>query len=145
MITQHLSLSNNVNWTGLVFAADCDKEPHQDVHIITAKSEYIKLAYDLAVDELNNNPTLINNPAKIDPIAANHINNGDICVCEHVSISRSGITVCINVENITDDNMWKALDMVATALDQLDDGYGEVTFGDKLTFSTTELPLFYRH
>jgi hypothetical protein len=58
----------------------------------------------------------------------------------------NGITVCVNAVSVeNDDVVWRALDMLADAIRHLDGQIGNVFFGDKLYFSSSEIQLATTH
>ena len=111
-----MSLSQDkISWSDLIFTADADNELFSNMRIVTAKSEFIAKAQELALNQLyRKNGTLLD--SEIDRVTADIIKTTDIKVYESASVSDEAITVCINDAVITDDTIWKALDMVYTAI-----------------------------
>lgn len=90
--------------------ASTEQDPFADMTIQTAKSAYL---YQLYINECQ--PRIF----------------------ESVELLPNGtITVTLNEDAITDENMWRALDLAAVALDQLDGQAGIINFGEVLTFPT---------
>lgn len=132
----------NTDWAKLYFTAESERESFQDIQVVTAKSEYVRLATMRAFigvdeDEFDTND--------FQRQIADIINNQTIVVHEFVDISARGIVCCIDVEAITDDTAGVAIQMIAEALDRLDGKYGVVNLSKPLQYKTTDIPWFYKH
>lgn len=126
-----------IQWPSAYFEASSSREPFEDVHIITAKGEFAAKALELSAVS----PAKSFSESEIRKRAQQLIASQQITVTEFVSINETGITVCINADTVEDDNvMWRALDMLANALDQLDGTQGIITFGEPLKFTMSDVP-----
>ena len=122
----------NINWTEMYLTADAAKESFTDVRIVTAKSECVKIASDLVFATTNR----ITNK-----LIQSVVDNSAIAVHESVAINADGeISVIMNADKIDDAAVWRALDMVAEAMDQLDGSAGVVNLSGPITFTSTEIP-----
>lgn len=111
MIQVQLRKNQKIDWPGVYFMAVTEPDPFADMTIQTAKSVYFR---QLCANECQPR------------------------VFESVDVSPDGdITVTLNEDVITDENMWRALDLVADALDQLGGQPGVICFGEVLTFQPT--------
>lgn len=137
------SLLNTIpatDWPRVIFAAEAANEPFEDVSIITAKTAYVDLAFQAAADILHTEGHALTSE-KVQKVACALVETQKIMVQEHVRINDDGISVCINADDIEDENVtWKALDYVAKALDSLNGNHGVVVFSDDLQFSLSEVP-----
>lgn len=127
--------SAHIDWSSAYFFASAHNEEFEDVHVVTAKNEYVTLANELALKSVSS----------IDDKEINHVTRSLIAsqrltVTESVTINDDGIKVVINAESVSDDVMWRALDMLAQAIDQLDEKNGTIEFGEPLQFSLSEVP-----
>lgn len=57
-------------------------------------------------------------------------------VYEFVNVDESGITVCVNVDAISDENHTYVLQLVQETLEELNGELGTVEFGEPLTFTS---------
>jgi hypothetical protein len=131
--------SNRIKWPSAYFEASSSLEPFEEVHVVTAKSEFVSNACEIAANVLMKNGDFTEQ--QLNQYTQHVIASQRLSVYESVTISDTGISICINADNVEDDNvMWRALDMLADALDQLDNTQGTITFGDSLTFSISEVP-----
>jgi hypothetical protein len=131
--------SNRIKWPWAYFEASSSLEPFEEVHVVTAKSEFVSNACEIAANVLMKNGDFTEQ--QLNQYTQHVIASQRLSVYESVTISDTGISICINADNVEDDNvMWRALDMLADALDQLDNTQGTITFGDSLTFSISEVP-----
>lgn len=136
---------NPSKWAEVVIAAESAKEPFEDVTIVTAKSAFVDLAYQAAADLIYRQGHALTDE-KVNAIARTLIGTQKVAVREHVSVSEAGITVCLNVADVNDEYvLWRAMDLLAKALDQLDGKTGVVAFSDDLMFSLSEVPWVLSH
>lgn len=137
--------TNRIEWADLYFTACSEKETFDDVAIVTAKSEYTNLAFQAAADLMLRTSRNITQ-TEVLQTAAFIMDAGKIHIQEYVKVNDNGITVCINATSVEDeDAVWRALDMLADALQHLDGSYGTVYFGDELHFSSSEVQLATTH
>lgn len=115
-ITLQLDIPGPVPWSDIIFAASSDKEPFKDMQVVTARSEFITKAREMAVNWLIHNHTAISEQ-KVDQLAAEFIRNNKIQVFESAQITEDGVFVCLNVDAIDDNAIWTALDMVYQAIE----------------------------
>ena len=135
---------NRIEWADAYFMASADMEPFEDVSIVTAKSTYLELACAAAVDILMRQSTKTSNfrlyREEVLDYAALIMNEGKVFIQEHVKVTSEGISVCINAANVDDEDVvWRALDLLADALGELDGSPGTVYFGEPLRFTSTEI------
>jgi hypothetical protein len=128
---------NNIDWAEVIMTADAEKEIFSNMRIVTARSEYISKAQELAIDELYCPAYIFKDSPQIDiTIAtANIIQSGQVRVRESATIYSDGIFVCLNVDVIDDDAVWKALDMVYLAMSNNGTWISDIP----LTFDMTDL------
>lgn len=128
-------------WTNLYFTAEATRDQFDHVHVVTLKSHYLDLIYDLAIKEVG-----ILDDAKLLTRVKEIVDSGEVLVCEHVNFSTPHTTVVINRESITDDTIMEAAELVRMALD-LDTGgdRGVVNLGEMVSFASDELTLLYKH
>lgn len=139
-VSSNTAVANRIEWADVYFTASADKEPFEDVEIVTAKNSYLDLAFIAAADIVMKGHT--NGAPAIDDVhrlAKIIMDDHKIFVQEHVEVSAERISICINALTVDDDVVWRALDMLAVALEQLDGGAGTVYFGEKLRFSSSEI------
>lgn len=136
----NLHQHNPVRWAEVVIAAEAAKEPFEDVTIVTARSCFADLALQAAADLVyKQGHALTDN--KVKAIAQSLIASQKICVQEHVRINEDGIIVCLDVADTQDEYvMWRALDLLADALDKLNGKTGVVVYGEDLRFTLGEVP-----
>jgi hypothetical protein len=128
-----------ISWPEVVFAAASTNDPFEDVRVITARSEFVAHAYEVAANYLTEVGIELSEEA-IKAAALSLISSQKTFVREFVEIKGDDIDVCINVSSTTDDMMmFRALDMVQSALAQLGDADGIVYFGEQLQFSISEV------
>lgn len=133
--------NNTLDWTQVYFTAEAEREPFEDVNVITAKAEYVNRA-ELAAVELLMEQKIECTAQNVSRLSRTLIATSKVFVQEFVRIDEDGtITVCIDVPDLQDDLvMWRALDYVAKALDQLDNKEGTVYFGEPIRFPVSIVP-----
>lgn len=129
-----------ISWPDVVIAAAASHESFEDVTIVTARSSFADLAMEAAADIcVREGHTL--SEEKVLAVAQALITGNKIEVRESVCVNAGVITACINVPSTeAEDVPWKALEMVASALDQLNGHDGVVVFSDSLRFTLAEVP-----
>ena len=150
MIGMSSNTVNRIEWATAYFTASADNEPFEDVSIITAKSAYLELACTAAADMLLRQSTKTSDArlhqTDVLDCAAHIMNEGKVFIQEHVKVAPEGISICINAVNVEDeDAVWRALDLLADALGELDGAHGTVYFGDVLRFTSGEIPWSNTH
>lgn len=131
--------SNRIKWPSAIFEASSAQEPFEEVHVVTAKAAYVDKACELAGDQLLRGGSI--SEQDIARVAKQIISSQRLTVHESVTVNGDGMNIVINAENVEDDGiMYRALDMLADALDQLQGEEGTITFGDALSFSLAEVP-----
>lgn len=150
MISMSSNTVNRIEWADAYFAASADKEQFEDVSIVTAKSVYLELACTAAADILLRRSTKTSNfqlyQGDVFDCAAHIMNEGKVFVQEHVKVTPEGISICINAVDVdNEDVVWRALDLLADALSELDGVYGTVYFGEELRFTGGEIPWINTH
>lgn len=106
---------DKIQWSDLIISANADSEIFSNMRIVTARSEFISKAQELALHQLYQGNKLLSD-SEIDKVTDSIIKTANITVFESVSILDGDITVCINEDVIDDDTIWKALDMVYHAM-----------------------------
>lgn len=139
MIHPYVSKSSHIKWADVYFNACANEEVFKDATIVTAKSEYVNTAFEIAADIVVRQTAQLSSD-KVLAVARCLIDKRKVYVYEYVRVDDAGITICINAENVEDEHaVWRALDMLADALRELDGAYGEVTVGHPLYFSANEV------
>jgi hypothetical protein len=131
----------DIQWPELLFYAEATQEAFRDARIITAASKYVDVAYRVALGE----PICgdIENPTELRSTVVSIVNAQKHSVREYVDITRRGMWVCVDASAIDDNAMIKALDMIASALEQLGGSEGRIYFGEDLTFTTVDTPWLF--
>jgi hypothetical protein len=126
-------------WPEVVIAAASAREPFEDVVIVTARSQFIDLAFQAAADIVHTEGHALTQD-KVHKVACTLIAAQKIVVQEHVRINSEGITVCLNVDDVNGEDIpWQALDYVARALDSLNGMHGVVLFSTDIQFTIADL------
>lgn len=134
-------LSQPSDWADAVFTASAMDEPFEDVTIVTARSEFAELALRSAAHLMVGEQQTLESLMHISQIAALLVNQGKLTIQENVVVSATGITVVVDVPSVQDDIVaYRAMTMVAEALDQLDGNHGTVYFGQPFKFTLDEVP-----
>lgn len=126
--------SNKLCWSTLFFEAESSQEPFEEMRIVTAKSEFMIKARDMAITQLleNDQPATDKN---IDKLAASFIEANKVKVYETASITEDGIFVCLDIDVIDDDAIWTALDKVYEAIEN----GGSIQYDTPISYSLSEL------
>lgn len=114
-MTQSQQMSNNISWPDLLISAESDRELFEDVRIVTAKSQFYEEVYELAIMRLVQASKSLDTDA-INKMAALIIDEHNPYITEYAIINDDGALICIDVDQITDDTMWSALDMLYLAI-----------------------------
>lgn len=110
-------MSDKISWPDLMFTAESERELFEDMRIVTAKSQFYEEVYELAIMKLVNQ----NKPLDTDLINAmaySIITEYNPYITEYAELTSDGILVVIDVDQITDDTIWSALDMLYKAIEQ---------------------------
>lgn len=122
MLQQATKPQPRIDWSSLYFTAAAENEQFTDVQIVTAKSEYDRIVGELTFDGSMTNPFSMPKSPNIE-------------VREAVTVDDQGsFRVIIHADAVSDDVMWKALDMVADAMYHLDGNSGTIYFSDAISF-----------
>lgn len=122
-----------INWVDLYLMAESEAEPFADIRVVTARSEFDRL-----VDE-----QIFNYYEKF-PFGAAFVS--DVEVRESVTLSATGeFSVVIHTTEVSDNAAWKAMDMVAEAMDKLDGNAGVVYFSAPIRFANRPNPSIVLH
>ena len=132
---------SDIKWHEVIFYAEAIKESFRGARVITAQSKYVDIAYDIALNQLN----YMDDVKNLDGAVARIINAQTHSVREYVDVGRDGFLVCINAPVIDELVTLRSLDLVAEALKQLNGNMGKIYFGDKLTFTTKDIPWLFKH
>ena len=122
MLQQATKLQPRIDWSSLYFTAAAENEQFTDVQIVTAKSEYDRIVGELSFDRSLANPFTLPDIPSVEVREA-------VTIDEH-----GGFRVIIHADAVSDDVMWKALDMVADAMFHLDGNSGTIYFSAAISF-----------
>ena len=139
-MTQSPQMLNNISWPDLLLVAESERELFQDVRIVTAKSQFYEEVYELAIMRLVRTSKTLDTDA-INKMAASIIDEHNPYITEYAVITDDGAFVCIDVDQITDDKMWPALEMLYLAIQN--DGKWEAD--NQLTFPWSDGALVQLH
>lgn len=110
--------TRNIDWSGVYMLAESNKEPFVDVRITTTKCELHSKLGDLMFATSSVISTDVINQLK---------STTNITIPESVTVTADGqISVVMNADVIDDDATWRAIGMVADALDQLEGKPGTI-------------------
>lgn len=124
--------------TDLILHAERDQWAFEDVSIITTKGYFLDRAVELLPGEL----LARNNALDIKDRVSDVIVNRSLTVSEFVDFTTTPLTVCMNVDRIGDDEVYRAADMVIEAIDKMNGARGTIHFGSELSYTPDEvLPL----
>lgn len=127
-------------WVGVLETAAVNNEPFDNVNVITAKGEYVKLAYGATADALSQNAIPLT-PSNVAKAACQMIASNKVHVHEYIKIDETGVSACVNVDDIEHEAVtWRVMDMMSTAMNSLNGSYGVVRFGPPLRFTLAEVP-----
>lgn len=122
-----------INWADLYLMAESESEPFADVRVVTARSEFDRLVAEQMFQY-----------SEKCPFNATFVL--DVEVRESVTLSTTGeFSVVVDAPEVSDEAVWKAMDMVAEAMDVLDGHAGVVHFSKPLRFSKPTNPSITLH
>lgn len=136
---QH-QLHNRISWPDLYFTAEATREAFEDVVVVTLKSDFVDRVYDRAIKEVG-----LKSQTRLSKRAYEIIQQQEIKVQERVEITKAGMKVIVNCNEVNEAAVWRALDMLAQALDVLEGKVGTVPFGESVSFETTEIVWLHTH
>lgn len=122
-----------------MFSAVAEREPLEDVHVITIKGEFAKKIEVKAVDAVIASGKKLNRQnvmVEMDKLFA----SGRISVREAVYHTDEGISVVVNAEVIDDEACVRVFELVQKALYELDNHTGKIKFGKPVSFAKHEIP-----
>ena len=122
MLQQATKPQPRIDWSSLYFTAAAENEQFTDVQIVTAKSEYDRIVSELSFDRSLANPFTLPDVPSVEVREA-------VTIDEH-----GGFRVIIHADAVSDEVMWKALDMVADAMFHLDGNSGTIYFSAAISF-----------
>lgn len=125
-------------WPAIILAASSSKETFEDVHVVTLISEYVdqvKAQLISSSGSLQYTNEQLRNAIDLHPIN----------IQQYVTVHHGNIDVCVHAQFISDDTCFVVLTMVADALDQLSGVDGTIFFGDKMSFSSSDIPWLTIH
>lgn len=128
------------SWPELYFTAEASREAFEDVNVVTLKSFYFDQAQEIALQEVG-----LKNKSRLERRIKEIIESQTIKVQEHVSVTHGSKQVVINRESIDEAAVWSALDMLASALEELDGKSGAVPFSEPMSFKLSEFAWLHRH
>lgn len=138
---QHLqAFDTEISWSDLYFTAEASREKFEEVSVVTLKSDFIDKVYDFVAKS-----NVCVTSKEFERRVTNLINANQVSVYERVEVSKDGIYVVISRDTIDDQAVVDSLQMVSTALNQLNGEYGVIRFGNPVTFLSTEISWLYRH
>lgn len=110
-----MPLTNTINWAELYLVAESDNEEFTHLQIVTAKSEFVAKARQLAISQLIHEGKKFTSLA-IDDRARRLITTNQISVHEQASVTDVGAFVVMEADVIDDDVSFQALDLVYAAV-----------------------------
>lgn len=131
--------THNLDWASVVLTAEAAQEPFEEVMIVTARSKFAEQAYGIAYEMYRDVMPDDLTEQNVKQTALLLIGTNKLFVQESVDINDNGITVTVNAPVITDEHSLYALDLIAKAMDQLDEQHGTVYFGEELRYSVAEV------
>jgi len=141
MQTKHLPLPNSkISWPDLYFTAETSREAFEDVVVVTLKSDFVDRVHDVAISD-----DCISNPQKLNKRICQVLSSNQITVCERVEVTKRGIRAIVSRDIIDESAIMQALNMVSTALDQLQGQCGVVNFGQAVSFHSAEIGWLHTH
>ena len=123
----------------MISSSDAILKKYEDVHIVTAKMEFITRAYNAAADIVYNVRGGIT-ASDVALTARMLVLTRKISVAESVEISDKGFKVIINTAVVDDNASMTAFRMILKALKQLDGAQGSISFGDPIYLTLAECP-----
>lgn len=115
------------------------EDSFRDINVITARAEYVNLAY-LAAADLVYKEGIPLTEHTVHAVAVAIINDRKIEVREHVSVQGGTITVCADVGSVNEAGVETlAIQRVANALEQLNGSDGVVTYGQTLVYTLSDV------
>lgn len=140
-LQQHKRL---VHHNQVVFTAFSECEPMQDVNAITLKGEYAKKVEEEAIHRViaqHKKLTRANVTAEMDVLFA----DGSIVVREAVYNTEDGISVVVNADALDDAAAVRVMELIQSALRQLDGEHGKIKFGKPVSFAKSEIAWLNLH
>jgi ribosomal protein L17 len=145
MLQQRIQNHKNLSkYNQLFFTAVSEREPLQDVNTITLKGEYAKKIEMLAVENLITRGKRLTQKSVAQEMLK-LFNDKTVFVQEAVYCNKNGISVVVNAECIDDLAVKRVFELVQSALEQLEGGYGIVKFGQPVSFTLSEIPWLHHH
>lgn len=133
MLQTQAQHQSKINWADLYLMAESEAEPFADVRVVTARSEFDRLVAEQMFSY-----------SEQSPFGATFVL--DVEVRESVTLSTDGeFSVVINTPDVSDDAVWKAMDMVAEAMNVLDGHAGVVYFSQPIRFNKQSNPSITLH
>lgn len=133
MIVDRVTLTKSgIDWPSLYFTAESDGENYEDVRIVTARSVYLYLLEEQALQHVKEIT-----PAAVQSYIVHNLKNYVPHVCEQVTFDGDSITVVIDTDVIDEQAIDTALEMVAQAICK---GKRELCFSKPLKFDLRNLP-----
>ena len=129
----------NLPWVDLVLLAESEQEKFSDIRFITLSSYYQDLAHQKIIDNLNCRDTKEEKFFKcVEDKAKTLMDSGVVKVKEFVEIDNNlNVTMCINVDSISDDDINSALQLLSDIPVEPDT---LIEFGSPVTFNSNEIP-----
>lgn len=125
---------SKINWAELYLMAESEAEPFADVRVVTARSEFDRLVAEQLFHYSEDFP-FGETTLKL-----------DVEVRESVTLTPTGeFSVVIDAPEVSDDAVWKSMDMVAEAMNQLDGVPGVVYFSSPIKFKKQTNPSITLH
>lgn len=138
---------SNIKWPELMFYAEANNEPFENITVVTAQTRYVDAANNIACDLLNagsiSEDISDSGERSLDKAVVRIINDQKHSVYETVVVDKDGIRVCINVAALDEAAMAEALNRVEFALSELHGQHGVIFFGEELTFTTADIPWLF--
>lgn len=128
-----------INWPDLIIKSELHHLPFEDVNIITLKSYYQQAIDNNVIDNMFTNEMDADALAEKVRASSKIIMDSGIIHCrEFIEYHpNSGVTICIDVEEITEDAIIQALDLLMKP--EYDWREGMYEFGPPKTFKSYQL------
>lgn len=144
MLQQRHQRQQITKYNQLFLTASAEKEPFQDVNVITLKGEYAKKVEMAAMENVMARGGRLTRPAVVSEMKTIFAANV-LTVQEAVYRTKEGISVVVNASNIDDTALTRICEMVQEALLKLNGRNGVIKFGEPVSFTMNELPWLNQH
>lgn len=138
-----MTTPRTIDWPTAYFTACADNEQFANLTISSLKKELATTAYAEAANLFEQlDLDLEDHAVEFIEKARELVNTGAVMLSEHVRVCPKGMLACVNEDDATSEaSVFKALDLVAAALEQLDGEHGTIHFGERVSYSAKELAM----